>query len=161
MTDDDLFTQAVAVLLDHEGGYSDVGPTNFGFDARFNPDLSAEQIKSMTRDQAIARYRERWFNPWRWRELPPSVAIKCFDLAVNMGPSNIIRCLQRALWANGTHVKEDGGLGTITITAAADVPEAALLAAVKSEAAGYYRTDCAKHPERNQYLAGWLARAYS
>lgn len=164
MSDDELFAAAVAVVLAHEGGYWDdpaAGPTNFGFALKFNPDLMADAIRQMTRDQAIARYREKWWRPWRWRELPKSVAIKAFDLAIDMGPEAAVRCLQRGLWATGKHIKEDGALGTVTITATADADEGRLLAALRSEAAAHYRLTVAAHPDRATDLNGWLARAYS
>jgi lysozyme family protein len=166
-SDDALFAQAVAVLLEHEGGLVEPPAdkpgllTNWGFQLSDNPDLTAESLRAMTRDQAIARYREKWWNTYRWRELPPAVAVKCFDLAVNMGPGPLVRCLQRALWAAGKKVKEDGNLGTGTITAAADAAPGELLAALRSEAGAFYRADVAAHPAMALDLAGWLARAYS
>lgn len=167
MSDDDLFAQAVASVLEHEGGLVEPPAdkpgllTNWGFQLDLNPDLDAAALRAMTRDAAVARYRERWWAPWRWRELPPSIAVKCFDLAVNIGPSKITHCLQRALWAAGKRVKEDGDLGTLTITAASDVLEPALLAAVRSEAAGYYRSLVSVSPAKAADIVGWIARAYS
>lgn len=163
MSDDELFAEAVAVVLQHEGGYWDdpaAGPTNFGFALKFNPDLTVDAIRHMTRGQAIARYREKWWQPWRWRELPKSVGVKAFDLAVDMGPEDAVRCLQRALRAADKPVRDDGVLGTATITAAADTDERTLLAALRSEAAAHYRLTVAAHPDRLGDLNGWLARAY-
>lgn len=161
MSDDTLFDRAAAVLLAHEGGWTDRGPTNFGWDLSKNPDLTLDVLKAMTQDEARARYRVKWWDPWRWRELPPDIAVKCFDLAVNMGASSIIRCLQRAIWAAGKRLKEDGDLGTITVTACADVAPGALLAALKSEAAAHYRMIVMQSPAKSIDLADWLDRAYS
>ncbi len=164
MSDDALFADAVAVVLAHEGGYWDdpaAGPTNFGFALKFNPDLTVDAIRHMTRGQAIARYREKWWQPWRWHELPRGIAIKTFDLAIDMGPGDAVRCLQRALRAAGKPVKDDGALGTVTVTAAADADEGRLLAALRSESAAHYRLTVAAHPDRSADLTGWLARAYS
>ncbi|SPM44720.1 Uncharacterised protein [Orientia tsutsugamushi] len=36
-----------------------------------------------------------------------------------------------------------------------------LLAALKSEAAGYYRTLAATQPRQAKFLKGWLKRAYA
>jgi lysozyme family protein len=84
-----------------------------------------------------------------------------FDLAVNVGSTKAHLLLQRALRAVGNPVKEDGVLGKITLAAvnAADAGE--LLAALRSEAAGYYRNIVTKNASQNRFINGWLKRAYT
>lgn len=163
---DPLFDAAVAIVLAHEGGLVDDradpgGLTNFGFALTRNPDLTADQIRAMTRAEAVARYRALWWDRYRWGELPPAVAVKAFDLAVPAGPGNAIRGLQRACRACGHEVTEDGGLGSATIAAAAACDAAALLAALKSELAGWFRQRAVQRVSDARFLPGWLARAYS
>ena len=167
MGNDSVFDRAVAVVLAHEGGLVDDpedagGLTNFGFALTENPDLTAETIRAMTRDQAVARYREKWWLPNRWKELAPEVAIKVFDLAVDIGPSSANKALQRAVRsASGFLLTDDGMLGDITIGRANACADSILLPALKSELAGHYRELVALRPAKIRFLSGWLIRAYS
>jgi lysozyme family protein len=89
------------------------------------------------------------------------LAEKVFDLAVNMGTNKAHLLLQRALRAVGNPVKEDGILGKITLTAVNSANERELLAALRSEAAGYYRSIVTKNSSQNKFINGWLKRAYA
>jgi lysozyme family protein len=165
MSGDGLFDAAVALVLAHEGGLHDDphdpgGLTNWGFALRENPDLTPEALRTMTRAEAVARYRARWWDAHPWHRLEWPVALKAFDLAVPVGPANAIRALQRACRAAGRAVAEDGVLGAATIATANAVPADVLLAALKSELAAHFRGLVAAAPEKARFLAGWLARAY-
>lgn len=161
------FLLAVARVLSNEGGYSadprdPGGATKFGISAREHPGVD---IAALTRDAAVKIYWREWWLKFGFALLPAGVAGKTFDLAVNMGPAHAIECLQRALRASGHRVTEDGVLGEGTSIAAARAEPSALLAAIRSEAAGYYRVSAAlaRGPRANgdrEFLEGWLNRAY-
>ncbi|HLI78353.1 MAG TPA: glycosyl hydrolase 108 family protein [Candidatus Binataceae bacterium] len=162
-----LFTQAVARVLANEGGYvrlaSDPGgATKFGISQRDYPELD---IAALTRDDAIAIYFRDFWNAGRYGELPDAIAIKLFDLSINMGPAHAVRCLQRGLRSCQTAVAEDGALGEASIAAAKRANGEALLAALRSEAAGYYRAMAEVAVSKDEkgetsFLTGWLNRAY-
>jgi len=162
-----LFVQAVTRVLANEGGYASLpndpgGETNFGISQRDYPRLD---IRNLTREGAMAIYFRDFWKAGRYAELPNAIAVKLFDLSVNMGPAHAVQCLQRALRACGTTVVEDGALGNATVAAANRANGAALLAALRSEAAGYYRATAEMSAGRGQggessFLAGWLNRAY-
>jgi len=164
---DALFLKAVSLVLKHEGSEVVDDPrdpgqlTHFGFALRDNPDLTADEIRAMTEEQAVARYFTRWWLPYRWAHLPQGIACKCFDCAVPMGPQDAIRALQRACWAAGRKVAEDGVLGPETVGAAGYVSTPVLLAALKSELAAHFRLVAASRPQMSKYLNGWLQRSYS
>ena len=164
MTSRELFNRAIEVVLKHEGdAYTDNpldrgGPTKFGIAQRWNPDLD---VKSLTRAQAIEVYWERYWRGRRYEHLPESIAIKTFDLAVNLGHKTAMRCLQRALQACGLPVAIDGILGNQTCGAAGRANQAALLAALRSEAAGEYRLLVARSADQAVFQGGWLNRAYA
>jgi len=158
------FIRAAEALLDHEGGYSNNaadpgGETKFGISRREYPHLN---IKSLTREQAIEIYYRDWWRRFHFSELPETAGAKLFDLAVNMGPANAVRCLQRALRACGRRVGDDGALGAETIAAAAAADEKTLIAALRSEAAAYYRLLAISERDGagREFLGGWLNRAY-
>jgi lysozyme family protein len=161
------FQSAVGKLLGNEGGYNDDpadpgGETNWGICKRNYPALA---IKSLTRAQAIAIYYCDWWQRYHYSDLPAPIGAKVFDLAVNVGPEHAMNCLQRALRACGKRVEEDGANGPATRFAARAANQAALLAALRSEAAGYYRELAAIERGRPrdssaEFLRGWLNRAY-
>src|SRR5262247_2628344 len=116
MTDDTLFSLALAHVLAMEGGYTEDpydpgGPTNLGITladfARakgvaitadtFGP-LRAE-LKALPPATAARIYRESYWQPARCPELPPPVAFFHFDTAVNQGVGAAARMLQEALGA--------------------------------------------------------------
>lgn len=168
----ELFDRAVEVVLAHEGGYTHHpddpgGETNYGICARYNPGVD---IKNLTRAEAIEIY---WTNYWQipitihrrgYEVLPAEVAIKTFDLAVNLGRETAFRILQRALRAGHIVVDDDGILGRKTATAVEQfvrtIGEHSLLCAIRSEAAGIYRMRVAANPRLRAFIGGWLNRAY-
>ena len=89
-----------------------------------------------------------------------NIAIQLFDLSVNLGIRTMTIILQRALCSAGINVIEDGLLGPVTLSATNNADPKILLAAIKSEAAGYYRLIAAKNPQQQKFLKGWLSRAY-
>jgi lysozyme family protein len=160
------FVRAVETILAHEGGYSNDphdhgGETRFGISKREYPQLD---IAFLTREEAIAIYFRDWWQRFHYSDLPGPLAVKVFDLAVNIGPEHAAQCLQRALRACAKRVEEDGVLGATTRAAASAVNQAALMAALRSEAAGYYRVlaalERAKRGVDGEFIKGWLNRAY-
>ncbi len=97
----------------------------------------------------------------RYEFLPEVIAIKVFDLAVNLGHKTAVMCLQRALHACGLRVAIDGRLGMETCGAAGQADQGALMAALRSEAAGEYRLRVARSADQVVFQGGWLNRAYA
>jgi len=159
-----LFEQAVEVVLAHEGEaftnhpLDKGGPTRFGIAQRWNPDAD---VRELTREQAIEIYWQRYWLGRGYDQLPEAIAIKVFDLAVNLGEQTVIVCLQRALRACGIRVKIDGFVGPETAEAAHRANPTALMAALRSEAAGEYRCRIARNPGQQVFQDGWTKRAYA
>ncbi len=164
MTNRELFEKAIEVVLAHEGEVFTEhpddrgGPTKFGISQRWNPEVN---VRELTREQAIEIYWQRYWLSRGYERLPEPVAIKVFDLAVNLGDQMAILCLQRALRACGIRIKVDGLLGPETCGAAGRSDVAALTAAIRSEAAGEYRLRVARDASQAAFRDGWLNRAYS
>jgi len=160
------FLGAMIKLLGDEGGYvndpSDPGgETNWGISKREYPDLD---IKNLTRDAAMAIYYRDWWQKYHYNLLPPEVAAKVFNLAVDIGPGPAALCIQRALRANQAwHRAEFPNIGPMTTETArrvyAQVP-AALMAALRSELAAWYRVEAMRRGKDKEFLKGWLNRAY-
>lgn len=181
------FDHAIRRVLHHEGLYSNDphdpgGPTKYGISLRMakklgdldgdglidldidgDGDVDIEDIKNLSLQQAIDIYKKIYWNPYSYDLLAPSIAIKVFDLNVNMGAKQAHILLQRAIRACSAAdaVKEDGVLGPVTFRNANKQNLLSILPAIRSEAAGFYRQLILTNKASRKYLNGWLNRAYS
>jgi len=135
-------------------------------------DLDADDIRLLDEDTARAIYRIGFWDRYKYsRILSQRVADKVFDMTVNMGPKQSHRHLQRALRATGNYVEDDGIAGPKTMQAANTADVNSLVAAMRSEQAGFYRMLIARNaalrkekihvPDFRVFEAGWLRRAYA
>jgi lysozyme family protein len=152
------FAPAIAVVLEHEGGYFDDprgGPTKYGISQRSYPNLV---IRDLEQKDAEVIYLNDWWRKYEYQRIESqTVATKVLDAAVNMGARPAHRCAQRATRAvRQRHIAEDGILGPISVNAINESDECCLLAAYRSELAAHYRMIGDSRFER-----GWLNRAYS
>lgn len=173
------FSSAIKVVLAHEGGYNEdhAGATNYGITLRsldididLDGDIDADDIRAMTEADAISFYKRRWWDRYQYHQIKNlNIATKIFDLAVNMGAKQAAKNAQRALRSCGhVNIKDDGVLGPKSFHAINMhldnynfTKENEFLAAIRSEAAGFYRGLVIKNPAFKKYLNGWLNRAYS
>jgi lysozyme family protein len=150
-------------VIKNEGGYvfdkDDLGgETKFGISKRSYPALN---IKDLTLENAKKIYFCDYWYKGRFEEIEDeSVATQLFDLSVNMGIRSAVIVLQRALRSVGIRVQEDGLIGSETLSAVKKSEPRCLLAAIKSEAAGYYRMLAQCKTGQEKFLKGWLNRAY-
>lgn len=112
------FDQAFERLLGHEGGYSNNaadpgGETMWGVTKVV---ARAHGYTGPMRDMPVATakeiYRKTYWVPVRADELPDSVRFDVFDAAVNHGPAQSAKWLQRAVGTN-----PDGVIGAVTVAA--------------------------------------------
>jgi len=98
---------------DDPGGLTNQGVTQAAYDAyckkRHIPTTPVTQLTSL---EIQTFYRDEYWTPIRAESLPDAVAMVLFDAAVNQGVGYAAKLLQ---WAVG--VKQDGQIGTITLTA--------------------------------------------
>lgn len=173
------FEWAIPIVLEREGGlvqdpHDPGGVTNYGISLRWlsrlpiadilpldhnrNGVMDAEDVRTLTREQAVELYHRYFWEPHRYERIhAQAIANKVFDLSVNAGSHASHTALQWALRAAGqSEVMVDGLLGDHTLQAVNTTEPAVLLAALRSEMAGYYRLLHQPHFE-----AGWLKRAYA
>ncbi len=175
------FTIAVFILLTHEGTFVDHpadpgGATNYGISLRYlktigdldgdgyqdgdldkDGDVDAEDIRQMTRDEAIHLYATQWWERYGYyRIYSQDVANKVLDLSVNTGARRAHIIVQRALRAAGKQVREDGILGPKTLDAINTTTPRQLVIAIRAEAAAFYRS-----LNQPKFIQGWLNRAYA
>lgn len=91
------FEAHIGPLLKREGGFvandAGAGPTNFGINARANPDVD---VRGLTQDKAAALYRERYWNAIGADSLPPELQATAFDAAVNQGPARALQWIKQS-----------------------------------------------------------------
>lgn len=179
------FDEAIRIVLEHEGGFSDIaadagGPTNFGVSLRWlksvkdddddgwldgdfdhDGDVDVDDIRKMTRTDAVRLYKRQWWDRYGYDKLPGWVGFKTFDFSINMGPGRAHRLLQEALRTCGEKVKVDGKLGPKTLEAAGRCAELLLLLALMLAAMQFYIRISIRRPENMKFLAGWGNRVFS
>lgn len=120
------FDKALAAVLKHEGGYVNHprdpgGATNFGiiqrtYDAhRRRRGLTPRAVKSIVKEEVREIYRTQYWDAIRGDDLPAGIDFVVFDGAVNSGPAQSVKWLQRSL--SGYAGRIDGVIGAQTLAA--------------------------------------------
>jgi lysozyme family protein len=113
------FQTAFALLLGHEGDFSDHpadpgGKTLYGVTEAVAREVGyTGDMRELPLELAQRIYLEKYWKPIRADDLPPGIRYAVFDGAVNSGPGQATRWLQRALG-----VDADGVIGPQTLAAA-------------------------------------------
>jgi lysozyme family protein len=126
----DNFERALALVLKSEGGFVNSpkdpgGATNFGvtqavYDGyRTRLQKSRQSVRSIVMAEVTAIYRAQYWDAIRGDELPGGIDYMVFDAAVNSGPVQAVKWLQRALPASPV----DGHVGLITLGAVAGLSD--------------------------------------
>lgn len=116
MTFDDVIDR----VLKHEGSYSDHvedrgGKTMYGITEAVARRVGYRgDMRELPLDLAKRIYKEDYWNAVRADALPAGIRYHLFDAAVNSGPTQSVKWLQRALG-----ITADGVVGPITIAYAA------------------------------------------
>jgi len=177
MTDKTVWDRAASHVLKVEGGYVDDkndsgGPTNWGISLRFvktsgldmdidgDGDIDADDMKQLTQNQAIEVYKEHFWTKQKYFMIEKAeIAIKCFDMAVNMGPRQANKLMQRAANDCGENLVVDGKVGPNTFASVNYVSEGTMLKAMRERQADFYKQLVKRKPSYKKFLKGWLNRA--
>lgn len=158
-----------------EGGYVNHpadhgGPTNFGITQRTlaafrGRPVTAEDVRTLPRAEAVTIYRQRYWSTTGVDRLPEPLQPVVFDSAVNLGPGAAVRLLQQALGDLGAPVTVDGVLGAGTAATAARVAADrgahAVINALCDRRRHRYDTLVAADPSQAGFAAGWRRRCDS
>ncbi len=114
-----IFEVAFEKLLKHEGGYSDHaadpgGKTRYGVTEAVAREAGYRgDMRELPLDLAKRIYKDKYWDAVQAENLPADVRYPLFDAAVNSGPAQAAKWLQRACG-----VRDDGVIGPQTIRAA-------------------------------------------
>lgn len=121
----DKFDACHAITAKWEGGWSDHpadpgGKTMYGItqatlSAYLGRPATVAEIRTLSKAQATAIYRDCYWKRVGGDQLPPGVDLCVYDFGVNSGPDRAVKSLQTALG-----VKADGWVGELTLTAIRD-----------------------------------------
>lgn len=180
-----FFDRAILITLKHEGGFVNDpvdpgGATNWGMSIRFlindagdgdndgwldgdidhDGDIDIDDIKNMTVEQARKLYRIHFWDKYNYDTIADfTVAARCFDMTVNMGPRQTGKIVQRALNNLGNTLLVDGAIGKNTFTTINCTNPELLMAEIRLEHAQFYLDLIEAKPKFKKYKRGWLRRA--
>ncbi|MCK0209242.1 hypothetical protein MWN33_14495 [Starkeya koreensis] len=156
------FQRCADIVLAAEGGFVNHpkdpgGATNFGItlatlrDWR-DTDVSVEDVRNLTVEEAREIYRVRYWNPLNCDALPPGVDLVVYDFGVNAGTGRSARTLQTVVGA-----KVDGAVGPVTLAAVATRDPAELIRRFSERRLDFYRS----LPTWDTFGKGWSNRTSS
>lgn len=150
-----VFEQAFNKVLLVEGGFSDHkddpgGKTRFGITEAVAREVGYRgDMRELPLDLAKRIYKDRYWDTVKAEQLPPAVRYVVFDAAVNSGPGQAAKWLQRALG-----VADDGVIGPKTLAAAnASNPDA-----LKMRMLGQRLRFMTNLPNWGPFSRGWSRR---
>ena len=149
------FDQAFDILLKHEGGFSDHsadpgGKTRYGITEAVAREAGYRgDMRELPVDLAKRIYKSRYWGAVRAEELPEAIRYAVFDAAVNSGPRQAIRWLQRAVG-----VKDDGIIGPQTLAAVRTADPERLLRRLLSQRLRFMTN----LPNWGSFSRGWARR---
>ncbi|MBP8287462.1 MAG: glycoside hydrolase family 108 protein [Rhodoferax sp.] len=158
------FPEALAHTLQFEGGWANnpndpggatmMGITQRTYNSYLGRDSSQDELRHISDAEVAAIYRKLYWDACRCDELPDGLDLAVFDTAVNTGPTQAARLLQRTVG-----VPADGRIGPKTIVAVNDYVAAhglhALIEAYTDARQRFYRL----LPTYVHFGEGWRKRA--
>jgi lysozyme family protein len=138
------FERCVEIVFGHEGGFANHpddpgGATQMGIthatlrEWRDGP-VTEDDVKNLTRREAMAIYRANYWNVVHADQLPAGVDLVVFDMAVNAGPARAAKLLQ-----NIVGVPADGVVGPKTLSATLRHTPGVLVASYSAARMRFYR----------------------
>ena len=126
------FERCLALVLKSEGGFvnnpadpggmTNLGVTRAVYEVFVNREVDEHEMRSLTAEDVTPLYRHNYWDRVVGDQLPVGVDYCVFDCAVNSGPLQSVKFLQRAL-----NVVADGILGEHTLNAASQRDAAELV----------------------------------
>ena len=158
---------------DDPGGATNHGVTihtmrRLGLDLDGDGQVTEQDVRVLTREQAVTIFIDHYFNRPNIRNLPNQLQASVFDMYVNAG-ANAVRILQRLLQDMRIEVTVDGVIGPQTIVAAEQGMAAAVdhfVDAYGIARRNYYYALADARPASRKYArrrdggkGGWITRA--
>ena len=172
------FDKIIPTILKHEGGltndkYDRGGITNYGISLTFakdtndkalldvdhDGDIDANDIRKLTKEQAIKVYRKHFWDKAKLDEInSDKIALAIMDTGVNHGIYKGISMAQETLNKLGKKVDVDKIMGPQTINALNSVDPDTFVETYLKSRKNYYRRIVETRPTQNMFFRGWMNR---
>jgi len=117
-------------------------------------DVDIDDVKLLnTAEKAAPIYEKYFWDILHLDNYPSKIDFLMFDFAVNSGPGNASKILQRSL-----KVKDDGIIGSVTMAALQKMDPFFLSELMLSERKRFYDKLVARHPDQMIFYNGWMNR---
>ena len=153
------FERALAIVLRHEGGFVNHpndpgGMTNNGitkkvYDAYMGKVTTEQEMRDMPENHVAEIYKKQYWDRVNADNLASGLDLSVFDWAVNSGCGRAVKALQKCVG-----VKQDGGLGPITLKSVNEHDAEELIEMMSVERETFYR----KLKTFEHFGKGWLRR---
>lgn len=171
------FDWALACVLHHEGGFVNNpndpgGATDFGVSLRFlrsvgedidgDGDIDIDDIHALELDDVEALYEKHFWKPAKCDKIKSEmVAVKVFDMAVNMGAKQAWKLVQRAANTLGESLAVDGKPGPATLASVKSLTDRdfMLVTNIRREQDKFYNSLIQSKPSLAEFRLGWRRRA--
>lgn len=155
----DNFAECLAHVLQSEGGWAEdprdpggatmKGVTLATYEQFKGRHATKDELRAISDEDLQAIYRQGYWDKVRGDDLPPGVDLVAFDAAVNSGPRQSAKWLQRAAM-----VTADGVIGPVTIKAVNALNRRQVINAACDNRLNFLRT----LPTFAHFGKGWTAR---
>lgn len=181
------FVWALQVVLHHEGGFVDDrddpgGATDFGISLRFlqtvledadedgfadgdidrDGDIDIDDIRKLDFDDVATLYENKFWKKAKCDKIKSQLlAVKAFDMSVNMGPKQAWKLIQRACNTLGATLVVDGKAGKKTLASVNSLLDLDFMLVVnlRREQDRFYNGLIRKKPSLAKFELGWRRRA--
>lgn len=181
------FEWALQCVLHHEGGFVNDpddpgGATDFGISLRFlktvledsdedgfadgdidrDGDIDIDDIKALDLSDVAKLYENKFWKKAKCDKIQSEmVATKVFDMAVNMGPAQAWRIVQRAANTLGESLTVDGKPGPATLASVKSLTDRdfMLVTNIRRQQDKFYESLIQKKPSLAKFRLGWRRRA--
>lgn len=127
------------------------GLTKYGIAQNANPLVN---VSTLTYEEAKNIYFNKYWTAVKADSIPFPLNVLVFDVAVNSGPGNAIKFLQRAL-----EVTADGVFGPGTLAALRKSTSVKILCErYNDQRKRFFNAIVARNPSQGKFLAGWMRR---
>lgn len=164
---DRVFDKAFSHTMQFEGGYvhdrnDPGGETKYGISKRQFPRLN---IKDLSIAQAKDIYYDHYWKNYFWSDLKDydRVAMKLFDMGVNMGPGTATILFKRAIVGLSGTTLPGGRRSSLTeaLRRLKQYREDAVLDSLVEVMLDRYKRIIERNPRMGRYRRGWFRRARS
>ena len=158
------FARLQPIIDKWEGGFTDDpqdpgGATNMGITQadlkRWRQrDVTKEDVRSLTHDEAMQIFKAFYWDPLRCDEMPIAAALVSYNAGVNSGLGRGARWLQQSLNKQGLNLDVDGSVGPLTLSACTQADMTRLVNDFAAAQEGFLRS----LPTFSHFGTGWMNR---